>query len=231
MAERAGSADPSPFLNHSSMAYRLERVGRLSEAEQVAREIWESNSAAQGQNSEEALSDQAYYSWLLMRNGNYQEAEELSLDALARSSEALGKDHDITTSARSAAAAVHIAQGKVGEARELYGRPTHAGGDQHRTRVSGWVRPELRTVPVVGVLRGVVSILSERDPTGRDDPPTVPRAGTRRHRIHRGRPQLHRRQGPTAPERQGHHLLHRQREWTSVELLQLPGHAVPPSPP
>ncbi len=121
MAERAGSADPSPFLNHSSMAYRLERVGRLSEAEQVAREIWESNSAAQGQNSEEALSDQAYYSWLLMRNGNYQEAEELSLDALARSSEALGKDHDITTSARSAAAAVHIAQGKVGEARELYG--------------------------------------------------------------------------------------------------------------
>ncbi len=121
VAERAGASDPSPFLSQSRMAYKLERVGRFAEAQQMAGEIWEAESSALGQGSEEALSAQAHYSWLLMRNGRYEQADEVARDALARSIEALGKDHEITAETRSAAAAVDIAQGKLSEARELYG--------------------------------------------------------------------------------------------------------------
>ncbi len=121
MAERARSSDLGPYLSQSSMAYRLEGVGRLAEAEEVAREILETNSAADGQNSEEALSDQAYYSWLLMRNGKYELAEEVGFDALERSVGALGDNHEVTAEARSALAAADIAQGKIAHARELYG--------------------------------------------------------------------------------------------------------------
>jgi len=120
-AQRAGSSDPAEFLGQSSMAYSLERVGDLSEAQRVAREIWEANSTALGPESEEALSDLAHFSWLLMKNGRYEQAQEVALDALTRSIEAHGSDHNVTATTRSVVAAVNIAQGKIGEARELYG--------------------------------------------------------------------------------------------------------------
>jgi len=120
-AQRAGPSDPAEFLGQSDMAYSLERVGDLSEAQRVAREIWEANSASLGQDSEEALSAQARFSWLLMKNGRYEQAEEMALDALTRSIEALGSDHWVTARTRSVAAAVNIAQGKISEARSLYG--------------------------------------------------------------------------------------------------------------
>jgi len=120
-AQRAGSSDPAEFLGQSDMAYSLERVGDLSEAQRVAREIWEANSTSLGPESEDALYHQARFSWLLMKNGRYEQAEEVALDALTRSIEAFGSDHWVTARTRSAAAAVNIAQGKIGEARELYG--------------------------------------------------------------------------------------------------------------
>jgi len=120
-AQRAGSSDTAEFLGQSSMAYSLERVGELSEAQKVARETWEANSTAMGPDSEDALSAQARFSWLLMKNGRYEQAKEAALDALTRSIEALGSDHWVTAKTRSAAAAANIAQGDIGEARELYG--------------------------------------------------------------------------------------------------------------
>jgi len=119
--QRAGSSDPAEFLNQSNMAYSLERVGDLGEAQRVAKEIWEANSTALGRESEDSLYHQARFSWLLMKNGRYEEAEEVALDALTRSIKAHGSDHGVTARTRSAAAAINIAQGKIGEARELYG--------------------------------------------------------------------------------------------------------------
>jgi serine/threonine protein kinase len=121
MAQRAGSSDPAEFRGQSAIAYYLEDVGEVGEAQRVAREIWEANSTALGRESEEAFSAQAHYSWLLMKTGRYEEAEELALDALTRSTNALGGEHQVTAETRSAAAAINIAQGKIGEARELYG--------------------------------------------------------------------------------------------------------------
>jgi tetratricopeptide (TPR) repeat protein len=119
--QSAESIESAVLFGQPTMASSLENVGEISEARRVAQEIWEANSAALGQNSEEALSAQALYSWLLMKNGRYAQAEELALDALNRSIEVLGSDHAITAEARSAAAAVNIAQGKIGVARKLYG--------------------------------------------------------------------------------------------------------------
>jgi len=121
MALRADSPDDSEVLSQSGMSWYLENVGDLSEAQEAAREIWETISASSGENSEDALDAQAYYSWYLMKNGRYEQAEEVAVDALAQSNDAFGSDHWVTAEARSAAAAVNIAQGKIGEARELYG--------------------------------------------------------------------------------------------------------------
>ena len=118
---RSGSDDPAESISHSELAYALEDVGNLSEAQQVAREIWETHLAAQGPDSEETLTDQAHYSWLLMKNGRFNQAEETGIDALTRSTDVLGDDHPTTAMARSAVAASYIAQGKIQEARMLYG--------------------------------------------------------------------------------------------------------------
>ncbi len=120
-AQRAHSDDPMEILSQAGMASALEDVGDLNEAQQVARTDWEAKSTALGQDSEDALSAQAYYSWLLMKNGRYEESEEMAVDALNRSVEALGRDHNTTVEARSALAAVNIAKGNLGGARELYG--------------------------------------------------------------------------------------------------------------
>ncbi len=121
MTLRSGSDDPTDSIGISEMAYALEDVGDLSEAQRAAREIWEITSETQGENSKEALSGQSHYSWLLMKNGRFEEAEEMALDALIRSTDALGSDNRTTQEARSAAAAAYIAQGKIGHARTLYG--------------------------------------------------------------------------------------------------------------
>ena len=121
MTLRSGSEDPTESIGLSEMAYALEDVGDLSEAQRVAKEILEITSEALGESSKEALTRQAHYSWLLMKNGKYEEAEEMGLDALTRSSEAFGSDHESTQVARSAAAAAYIAQGKIDSARTLYG--------------------------------------------------------------------------------------------------------------
>ncbi len=119
--QRSGSDDPMDSVSHSEMAYALEDVGDLAEAQQVAQQIWETNLAAQGPDSEETLTNQAHYSWLLMKNGRFDQADEIGIDALTRSTAALGSDHLTTAIARSAAAASYIAQGKIQEARMLYG--------------------------------------------------------------------------------------------------------------
>jgi len=121
LVARAGSTDASGYLSQVNMPGYLEDVGDLGAAQQVAGEVWKATSAALGQNSEEALSAQARYSWLLMKNGRYERADEVARDALTRSIEVLGSDHEITAETRSAAAAVLIAMGEIGEARRLYG--------------------------------------------------------------------------------------------------------------
>ncbi len=120
-AQRHGSSDLTEFLAESSMATSLENVGELSEALSVAREIWEANSAVGGKDTEAALSAQAHYAWLLMKNGMYEQADEIAHDALQRSIETHGNEHMVTRATRSAAAAIDIAQGKISAARELYG--------------------------------------------------------------------------------------------------------------
>lgn len=121
MTLRSGSDDPADSISLSEMAYALEDVGDLNEAQTVARETWEANVQAHGESSKEALTRQAHYSWLLMKNGRYEEAEEMALDALTRSTDALGSDNRTTQEARSAAAAAYIAQGEIDHARTLYG--------------------------------------------------------------------------------------------------------------
>ena len=121
MAQSTGSSDSSEFLSQSLVPWLLECVGEVSEAEKMTLETWGTISASAGENSEEALSTQAYYSWYLMKNGRYEQAEEVAIDALTRSTDAFGGDHWVTKETRSAVAAVNIAQGKIGKARELYG--------------------------------------------------------------------------------------------------------------
>jgi len=120
MSARVGSADSPEILSQSGLAYYLEDVGDLGEAQRVALDMWQATSSLEGPDSETALSDQAYYAWLLMKNGSYAQAQETAVDALSRATASLGADHETTAEARSALAAVHIAQGHTEEARDLY---------------------------------------------------------------------------------------------------------------
>jgi eukaryotic-like serine/threonine-protein kinase len=119
--ERAGDADPTGFLSQRDIALLLEDLGELEEAQLFAEQVWKARVQSQGKDSETALSEQAAYAWLLMKTGRYERAEGISVDGLAMATRVLGKDHRVTLDVLSAAAAVKIAQGKIGQARELYG--------------------------------------------------------------------------------------------------------------
>jgi len=120
MSARVGSADSPEVLSQSGLAYYLEDVGDLGEAQRVALEMWQATSTQSGPDSEAALSNQAYYAWLLMKSGSYDQAQEIAADALTRATAALGADHETAAQARSALAAVHITQRHTDEARDLY---------------------------------------------------------------------------------------------------------------
>jgi serine/threonine protein kinase len=124
MTERAGPPDSLEVIGRSGLAYYLEDVGDIGEAQRVALEVWQANATLSGPDSEAALSDQAHYAWILMKNGSYDQARETAGDALSRATEALGPGHETTAEARSALAAVHIAQGRTSEARDLYDHRT-----------------------------------------------------------------------------------------------------------
>lgn len=106
-----------PFLaaNLNNLAGVLTRLGRLDEAEAVARKALDLAYASFGE-SQQTLSYLATLAKVLSANGKAAEAEELARRAVAKMSEDLGADSDRTLIAREALGNALLAGGKATEA-------------------------------------------------------------------------------------------------------------------
>ena len=115
-----GAVAESTLSSRLDVVKGLERLGRISEALDLTKQIRE-YTVSQYPGNLKLLSDIDWYmAWLLMQSGSFEEAEQLARENFTRASTKI-EDGAYVQDGKSVLAATLITQGKLEEATQLYG--------------------------------------------------------------------------------------------------------------
>jgi thiol-disulfide isomerase/thioredoxin len=136
-----GPNDPNTISSQMSVVGALERIGNISEALKLASETKENCKTHYPDDLKLEIDADRYMSWLLLQNGDLDEAEKLAKQAFEIASSRVA-DESYIWSSKSVYAAALISNGKLDEAVELYGNfPTYSQMDKE-TELQGSIDPD-----------------------------------------------------------------------------------------
>jgi hypothetical protein len=122
LTEFYGDSDIRVLEARASVAGHLDDIGRLGDARQLSREVWEDFKKYLGADSGQTLLEQIRYSWFLLESGQIEKSRETARDALDRIlKQVSSENHIMARRARSCLAAAYIIQNEIDSARILYG--------------------------------------------------------------------------------------------------------------